>query len=280
MFYDWGDVNSPRTAICVHGLTRNAHDFDALAKALAATGRRVFALNMPGRGESEWLKDPAGYNYAAYVADCLAFMDNFHLRGVEWVGTSMGGIIGMMLASQQPDRIKKLVLNDIGIFLSSAAFTRILDYIKTLPKQFATRAEADAYLRTAFAPFGITDPAEWERFVDASLITDANGIMRYACDPAILEPLRVGTKDFTEIPDINLTMFWEKLEIPALILHGAESDVLSAETVRAMRLSNPRAESITLPGIGHAPALLDAEQIGMVVNWLTRSGPMSLAAGL
>ncbi len=281
VFYDYGDVNAPRTAICVHGLTRNANDFDALAQALAANGRRVFTLNMPGRGESEWLKDTNGYNYAAYVADCLAFMDNFHLRKVEWIGTSMGGIIGMMLAAQQPDRIRRLMLNDVGTFLSSGAFARILDYVKTMPSQFASRADADAYLKKAFAPFGITDPAEWERFVDASLITVADGTLRYACDPAIIEPLRIGTKDFTEIPDINLALFWEKLDLPTLILHGADSDILSVDTIRTMKLTNPYAESITLPGIGHAPSLMNSQQISLVVNWLNRAGAgIALAAGL
>jgi len=282
VFYDYGDVNSQRVTVCVHGLTRNAHDFDALAKLLAANGRRVFTLNMAGRGESEWLKDPSGYNYAAYVADCLAFMDNFHLRKVEWIGTSMGGIIGMILAAQQPDRIKKLVLNDIGTLLTGPAFRRILDYVSTLPKSFPSRAEADAYLKKIYEPFGITDPADWETFVDASLVTDANGILRYACDPDIIVPLRVATKDFTEVSDVNLAPFWEKLDQPTLILHGAESDVLSADTVRTMKLTNPYAESVTLPGIGHAPALLSAEQTSLVLNWLNRAGSSTsmLAAGM
>src|ERR1700761_1640671 len=97
VFYDYGDANSQRVVVCVHGLTRNAHDFDILAEALAKTGRRVLTINMAGRGESAWLADPMGYNYATYVADCIAVLDNFHIREVEWVGTSMGGIIGMMV---------------------------------------------------------------------------------------------------------------------------------------------------------------------------------------
>ena len=135
VFYDWGDVDAATTVICVHGLTRNAHDFDLLAPALAATGRRVFSLNMAGRGDSSWLADPMLYHYGTYVTDCLAVMDNFHLRGVEWVGTSMGGIIGMTIAAHHPTRIKKLVLNDIGILLSREALQRIYAYVDTMPKK-------------------------------------------------------------------------------------------------------------------------------------------------
>jgi pimeloyl-ACP methyl ester carboxylesterase len=280
VFYDYGDVNAARTAICVHGLTRNAHDFDLLAEALVAQGRRVFTLNMAGRGESPWLADPTGYNYVSYVADCLAIMDNFHLRGVEWVGTSMGGIIGMMLEAMNPGRIRKLILNDIGIHLSAAAWRRIIDYVSTMPKQFADRAEASAYLHTIYEPFGITDHADWEKFVDASLITDAGGTLRYACDPAIIEPIRVATKNFTELHDINLADVWDKIDIPTYILHGADSDVLTAETVKAMRSTNTRAESVTIQGVGHAPALMSPEQIALVINWLTRPTTAMLAAGL
>jgi pimeloyl-ACP methyl ester carboxylesterase len=280
VFYDWGSVDAKRTVICVHGLTRNAHDFDMIAPALAATGRRVLALNMPGRGESAWLADPMGYTYPSYVADCLAVMDNFHLRGVEWLGTSMGGIIGMMIAATKPDRIKKLVLNDIGIHLTRDALGRIYNYVRTMPPQFTSRAEASAYLATTFKPFGITDPAQWEKFVDGSFLSQANGIFRYACDPAIAEPLRLVTKDFTDIQEVNLAALWEQVMAPTLILRGAESDVLSADTVRAMRLSNPRTETITIDGVGHAPALMDEAQIRPVTQWLATDHTSLLAVGL
>lgn len=280
VFYDWGNVDATKTVVCVHGLTRNAHDFTPLAEALAATGRRVFSLNMAGRGESSWLHDPNGYNYAAYVADCLAVMDNFHLRGVEWVGTSMGGIIGMMIAAKNPGRIRKLVLNDIGSFLSAESLRRIFTYVSAMPERFASRQQASEYLRETYASFGITDPQQWEQFVDASLFSHADGSLRYACDPAIMAPVRASTQDFTEVHDVNLASVWEEVDIPTYILHGAESDVLTKETVSAMRSTNPHAESITLPGVGHAPALLSAEQIGLVLNWLNRPSANMLAAGM
>lgn len=270
VFYDWGNPDSANITVCVHGLTRNARDFDFLATQLAATGRRVLTLNMAGRGESEWLTDPMGYNYASYVADSLAVLDNFHLREVEWIGTSMGGLIGMMIAAQSPRRIKKLVMNDIGAFLGKDALTRIYEYVRTMPSSFLSRDEAEAYLRTAFAPFKITEPDVWAKFVASSLI-QRDGIVRYACDPAIAVPLAAGSKNFTEIADVNLSAIWNEVQTPTLILHGAESDVLSTDTISAMRATNINTQSVTFQGVGHAPPLMTDAQTGPVLNWLDRT---------
>ena len=280
VFYDWGDVNAKRTVMCVHGLTRNAQDFAILAEALVNSGRRVFSLNMAGRGESAWLKDPMGYTYGAYVADCLAVMSNFHLRGVEWIGTSMGGIIGMMIAAQQPDRIRKLVLNDIGIHLSRESLMRIYEYVRSMPAQFANRAEASAYLAQVFAPFKISDPVLWERFVDSSLLSNVVDGVKLACDPAIAVPLAAATQEFTEIGDVNLASVWEDVDVPTLIIRGSESDILSAETVRAMRATNIHADAVTVQGVGHAPPLMVPEQIRLVTTWLAGSGTGMMASGL
>lgn len=270
VFYDYGNANAQRVAICVHGLTRNAHDFDIIAQTIANTGRRVLSISMAGRGESEWLADPMGYNYATYVADCIAVLDNFHIREVEWLGTSMGGIIGMMIAAQFPYRISRLILNDIGALLTKEALNRIYDYVKTMPSNFADRAAADTYLRTAFAPFNITDPALWEQFVDGSLIT-RDGKLCYACDPAIAIPLAAATENYTKIEDVNLSPVWAEVKCPTLILHGADSDILSPDTIRAMRSVNLEAESITFQGVGHAPALMTQDQIRPVMNWIDRT---------
>ena len=160
-------------------------------------------------------------------------------------------------------------MNDIGSFLSKEALTRIYDYIQKMPTHFADRAAADVYLKNAFSSFGITDPALWETFIDQSIITDAEGNIRYACDPAIIEPIRAATANFTEVSDINLIDVWDKLRLSTLILHGADSDVLLPATIRTMRASNINAESITFPNVGHAPALMTQEQIRPVVHWLS-----------
>ena len=268
VFYDWGDPLADHVVVCVHGLTRNARDFDLLAQALAQRGRRVFTLSMAGRGESAWLENPMDYTYATYIADCLKLLDNFHLRQVDWVGTSMGGIIGMAIASAHPARIRKLVLNDIGTLLRKEALERIYAYVQSIPTSFADRAEADAYLREVFKPFGINDLPVWEPFVDSSLLPAEGGRVKLACDPAILEPVRAETKNFTEINEINIGNLWEKVLIPTLILRGENSDILDAQTVSAMRATNHRAVSRTIPDVGHAPSLMVPEQISLVADWL------------
>ncbi len=266
--YDWGNPEASNFTVCVHGLTRNAHDFDIIAPALAATGRRVLAINMPGRGESAWLREPAGYNYATYVADAMAIMDNFHLRNVEWIGTSMGGIIGMMIAAQPKSRIKKLVLNDIGTYISSTALQRIYGYVSTMPARFESRPKAEAYLLQTYKTFGITNPAHWAHFVDSSLLPDTDGSLRLACDPAIAEPIRAASENFTKIDPIDLSEMWTQIDIPTLIIRGSESDVLEANNIHTMRLGHIKAQSIVIQGVGHAPSLMEADQIEIVKRWL------------
>jgi pimeloyl-ACP methyl ester carboxylesterase len=275
---DWGKPEAQRIAVCVHGLTRNARDFDMLAERLANTGRRVLALTMPGRGDSDWLADPTDYHYGTYVTDCLRVLDNFHIREVEWIGTSMGGIIGMMIAAAHPKRIRKLVLNDIGALLSKEALSRIYAYVRAIPAQFASREEAEAYLRESFAPWGIRDAALWQRFVETSLQT-REGLLRYACDPAIAVPLAAASENFTRIEDVNLSAIWQEIQVPTLILRGAESDILSEDTVRAMRSTNLKAQSMTIPAVGHAPSLMVEAEIKPILEWLDRrAGDMITAS--
>ncbi len=270
VFYDWGNPDAQRVTVCVHGLTRNATDFDFLAAQLANTRRRVLCISMAGRGESEWLTDPMGYNYASYVADCLAVLDNFHIREVEWIGTSMGGIIGMMIAAQFPRRIRKLVMNDIGAQLSKEALTRIYDYVRTMPQAFASYDDAEAYLRHAFAPWAITDTTLWQQFVARSLI-ERDGTLRYACDPAIAVPLAAASNQFADVQDINLSPIWNEIQTPTLVIHGAESDILSVSTIHAMRATNLNMESVTFQGVGHAPPLMTDAQTRPILQWLDRT---------
>lgn len=279
VFYDFGPTDDPTPIICVHGLTRNAHDFDRLATALAARGRRVLTLSMAGRGESARLENPLLYTYATYVTDCIAILDNFHFRQVDWVGTSMGGIIGMILASVQPARIRSLLMNDIGATLKREALVRIFSNVRAIPTQFDSEAEAQAYLEKAYVGFGLTAD-EWPEFSAISLTQNAQGKLQLTCDPNIAKPLAQDTKDFTEINDISLAEFWKKVSCPTLILHGEKSDILDAETIRAMRAVHLETESVTIPGVGHAPALMSESQIAIVINWLNRRNPSIPHAGL
>ncbi len=274
-FLDWGDPHNDNVAICVHGLTRNAHDFDYLARELCST-HRVIAIDMAGRGKSGWLEHTANYNYAAYMADCIALMDNFHLRSVEWIGTSMGGIIGMMIAAFHPKRIKRLVLNDIGAFVPKIGLERIVEYAAHT-RHFTSKEEAENYCREIFAPFGITEEDAWQHLFTHTLRHDEDGTIHFHYDPKILEPLRIETKNFTELHDIDLSELWEAITIPTLILRGAESDILTPETVSAMRASNVKAMAHEFEGVGHAPSLMVKDQIDVVVNWLRNKHAMALA---
>ncbi|MBN8543245.1 MAG: alpha/beta hydrolase [Alphaproteobacteria bacterium] len=280
VFYDWGNTDSKNVAFCVHGLTRNARDFDFLAPALVSRGYRVMALSMAGRGESALLENPMAYNYATYVADCIAVMSNFHMRSVDWVGTSMGGIIGMMVAAFHPDRVRKLVLNDVGSFLSKEALGRIYKYVSEMPVHFADRAAGEAYIRTNFAPWGITEEAHWQHLINHSISQNADGTWRYLCDPRIAEPLRVASGNFTKVEDVNLAEVWDKVNVPTYIIRGATSDILQEDTVSAMRRIHLRADTVTIPNVGHAPALMNHEQISLITDWLTRDALSIAAAGM
>ena len=271
VYYEWGEPDAARTVICVHGLTRNARDFDLLAEALARRGLHVLAPSMAGRGESERLKDPADYNSSNCAIDCLNFLDQLNLREVDWVGTSMGGIIGMNIASRRPELIGKLVLNDIGTLVRKEALTRLYLSIYETPERFATRAEAESYLRKASAGFGITHlPELWNLFFDYSFDKLSDGGYRRSYDPAILNLKYDGINNSFSVVDVDLNPFWEAIHIPVLILRGEVSDILDRETVASMLASNSAAESVEITGCGHAPSLMTPDQISLVSNWLLR----------
>lgn len=280
VFYDWGSPEAKRVAFCVHGLTRNAHDFDYLAPALVQRGYRVFALSMAGRGESPNLENAMAYNYATYVADCVAVISNFHMRSVDWIGTSMGGIIGMMVAAYHPDRIRRMVLNDVGTLLSKESLTRIYSYVGQMPVSFPDRQGAENYVRMNFQPWGITEEEHWKHLIDNSIAQNPDDTWRYLCDPRIAEPLKAASGNFTKVEDVNLAEVWDNVRVPTYIIRGETSDILQEDTVSAMRRSNIRADTVTIPNVGHAPALMSSEQIALVTNWLARDFGSIAAAGM
>ncbi len=275
-YLDWGNPDNDNVIVCVHGLTRNAHDFDYLARALAAD-YRVIALDMAGRGKSDAIADSSLYNYVNYMQDCMAFMDNFHLRKVDWIGTSMGGIIGMMIAAFNPARIKRLVLNDIGAFIPKAAMKRIVDYVSATPESFASRTEAEAHVQRVLQSFGITNPEHWQHFYTHSITQHVDGHFTLAYDPHILDPVRTETNNFEKIEDIDLSAIWEAVKTPTLILRGELSDVLERETVSAMRAKHLKCFSEEIKGVGHAPTLMDDNQIAIIQRWLATTKQASFA---
>jgi pimeloyl-ACP methyl ester carboxylesterase len=264
-YAEWGPPEASRTAICVHGLTRNGRDFDWLAEALAARGWRVLCPDMPGRGRSAWLREAGDYGYALYLAAGAALIARSGADEVAWVGTSMGGIIGMMLAAQPDTPIARLVLNDVGALIPKAALERIATYVGN-DARFADLVELEAYLRRVHAPFGALTDAQWRHMAIHGARPAEQGGLALHYDPAIATPFKQ-----QEPQDVNLWPVWEQVACPTLIIRGASSDLLPAETAAEMiRRGCLHAGVVEIPGCGHAPALMDDVQIAHVVDFLER----------
>ncbi len=259
-YCEWGTRDNPRVVICVHGLTRNGRDFDALARALAPT-HRVLAVDMPGRGASEWLRDPADYAFPTYLTTLTALIARSGAAQVDWVGTSMGGLLGMVLAAQPGTPLARLVVNDVGPAIEPAALIRIGAYVGGNPA-FTTYNEAEAYIRTVSAPFGPLGDAHWEALTRSSVVQGPDGRWSLRYDPAIAVPFR------SQPAPADLWSTWDAIRVPTLVLRGRDSDLLSTATAQAMTRRGPRAGLIEFDGVGHAPALLTSEQIEPVVAFL------------
>lgn len=261
-YAQWGQGHADAVTLCVHGLTRTGRDFDALAARLVETpGRRVLCPDVLGRGRSDWLADPMGYSYPHYCADMAALIARAGAEQVDWVGTSMGGLIGLFLAATPGTPIRRLVMNDVGPLLPQAALERIKSYVGSAPT-FATWAEGEAHLRRVHAPFGALSDAQWHHLATHSL-REENGSWRLAYDPAIALPLAALPAE-----DIDLWAVWDQVRCPVLVLRGAESDLLSRETTAEMARRHPLCQVVELPNCGHAPALMDPAQIETIAAWL------------
>ena len=270
----WGNPHASRTVLCVHGLTRNGRDFDFLAEALAQN-YRVLCPDMPGRGGSEWLSDPAQYSYPTYIADIAFVLRSLHIKQVDWIGTSMGGIIAMMMAGAHPGLIRSLVLNDVGCLIPASGLKRILSYagVRT---NFPTRTEAEAALRERCAPFGITSEVEWQHLF-AHSIEEVGGMFRLAYDPAIANTF---PKE-KDIKDINLWPLWKNLShIPILLMRGANSDILTHATAMEMKMRHPDFALQEIPATGHAPALMEISQITLIADWMRYRAQQKTHGGL
>jgi pimeloyl-ACP methyl ester carboxylesterase len=260
-YTEWGEADNPRVLVCVHGLTRNGRDFDDLARAMADR-YRVICPDVAGRGRSEWLADKSQYAYPTYCADMAALIARSGAESVDWVGTSMGGLIGMMLAAQPNAPIARMVLNDVGSLIPKASLERIGTYVGTDPV-FDGRADLEAHIRKVNAAFGPLTDAQWAHLAHYSARVDEAGKTRFRYDPAIALPFKTGP-----LSDVDLEPVWKAVRCPVLILRGAQSDLLLADTARRMRDGRPGVELVEFPGVGHAPALMDADQIDTVRRFL------------
>jgi pimeloyl-ACP methyl ester carboxylesterase len=265
VFYaDWGDPAADRVVFCVHGLTRNGRDFDSLAAGLTTSlPVRVICPDIAGRGRSQWLKDPLHYGYPQYMADMTALLAQLGLARVDWIGTSMGGLIGMFLAASPTAPIRRLVMNDVGPVLSRAALERIADYVGT-DMRFANLTELETHLRRIHAPFGPLTDSQWRHLALHGHRYLADGSYGLAYDPGIAANVKLGVQDW------DFWSVWDAIACPALVLRGAQSDILSVETAETMTRRGPKAELASFAGIGHAPALMSRDQIETVRQWLAR----------
>jgi len=250
-----------QAVVCVHGLTRNGRDFDRLAEALADRFH-VVCPDLPGRGKSDWLADAMAYQPQSYVAALSHLLAALN-KPVAWVGTSLGGICGMMVAAAGNTPITRMVLNDIGPHIPAAALARIRDYMTKAPERFASLSALEARLRDIHAPFGRLSNAEWAQLARHSYrsVLDPAGTYAMHYDPKIVEPVRAN------VPlDVDMWPIWEQIKIPLLTIRGESSDLLTEATFD--RMLRDGSEALVVADAGHAPALMDAPTIGAIRDFL------------
>lgn len=263
-YTEWGDPNNPRVLVCAHGLTRNGRDFDDLARALA-DHYRVICPDVVGRGRSDWLGVKADYGFPLYVADMITLIARLDVESVHWFGTSMGGLIGMLIASQPHSPISRLVLNDVGPVVTAVSLRRIGQYVGTAPR-FSTMVDAEAYIRMVSAPFGPLTDAQWRHLTEYT-VRPVEGGFAMVYDPGIGDVFR----NAPILVDVDWWDTYDRIRCPTLALRGAESDLLEHETLVAMSTRGPKAGIVEFPGVGHAPMLMDEGQISVVREFLLKA---------
>jgi pimeloyl-ACP methyl ester carboxylesterase len=261
-YLEWGDPANPRVLVCVHGLGRCNRDFDTLAQALAGD-YRVVCPDVVGRGESDWLKNPMEYGIPTYVNDMVTLLARLNVESVDWVGTSMGGLIGMGLAGFPGAPIRKLVLNDVGTIVTAESLKRIATYFGKAPPLPSFEA-AEMLIRAVSATFGPHSDAEWRTLTEHVVRQQPDGSWRLHYDPAIAIPVAATLSD----ADVDLWKLYEGITAQTLLLRGAESDLLRHDTALEMTQRGPKAKLVEFAGVGHAPTLMHEDQVGVVKEFL------------
>lgn len=261
-YVEWGNPHNPRVVVCVHGLTRNGRDFDELARDLARCCR-VICPDVAGRGRSDRLACKADYAVHQYVSDMMVLLARLNVETVGWVGTSMGGMIGMEIAAQADSPISRLVLNDVGPVITAVSLRRIAEYVGRAP-HFSDFAAAEAYLRTVGAQFGTLSDAQWRHMTETSVRKVDGGGFELVYDPRIGDAFRT-------VPierDLEMWPIYDAIRCPTLAVRGAESDLLPEAVHMEMGLRGPRAQLVEIPGVGHAPMLMDEPQRRIIREFL------------
>lgn len=275
-YWQWGDPLAPNVVVCVHGLSRQGRDFDVLAQALCArigNQIRVVCPDVAGRGRSDWLKDAAGYQIPAYAADMLALLAQLKPTQLDWVGTSMGGLIGMVLCGHAglplPVPVRRLVLNDVGPAMQWQALQRIGQYLGDTGRFASEQQAADALWATSTS-FGPHTAQQWLAFSRPMLkpAGDGSGDLTLHYDPAIAVPFAGVTQESVVQGETALWQLYDNITADTLLLRGAESDLLSIETAQAMTRRGPKARLVEFAGVGHAPTLIADDQVRAVLGFL------------
>lgn len=268
-YREWGDPRNREVLVCVHGLTRSSRDFDELARALCAQ-YRIVCPDIAGRGDSERLADPKLYTWAQYVADMVTLIARLDVESVSWLGTSLGGFVGMALAAQPGSPVRRLILNDAAPVIAKASLERIAAYVGKAPV-FASLDEADAYVRTISAPFGEHSAAQWRTLAESWVRKNEDGTWRPHYDLRIAEAFNATMPD----KDLELWHVYDAVRCPTLLIRGERSDVVSRATAAEMSRRGPKARVVEIRGVGHAPTLLHPDQIALVRDFLHQGGEPS-----
>lgn len=265
-YKEWGDPRNSKVLLCVHGVTRVSDDFDTLAHALCDE-YRVICPDVVGRGRSDWLRDPQYYQVPQYVSDMVTLLARLNADTVHWFGTSMGGLIGMGLASMQDSPVSKLILNDVGPALNPDALARIGDYIGA-DVRFSTFDEALQYIKDISRPFGPHSEDEWRKLAGDVLRQNAEGQWIRHYDLRLSMPFKASTPESAKQAEAMLWIAYDAIRCATLLVRGAQSDLLSADVARAMTERGPKAQLIEFPGVGHAPTFLHSDQIAAAKEFL------------
>lgn len=265
-YKEWGAPDNPNVVVCVHGVTRVSDDFDVLAQVLQ-TDYRVICPDIVGRGQSGRLRNPMDYQVPQYVSDMVTLLARANAEKVYWVGTSMGGLIGMVLASLPGNPIAKLVLNDVGPVLEAEAIARIAHYISQ-EISFPSFQEAENYVREVSASFGEHSDAEWGKMTRDVFRQHEDGLWRRHYDMALAQPILKSTPEMAALAQTMLWAAYDAISCPTLLIRGELSDLLSLTVAQEMQQRGPKARLHQFAGVGHAPTLLHADQIQVVQEFL------------
>ena len=263
-YSDWGPLEDRTPVVCVPGLSRQCRDFDFLGELLARHGRRVVCPDLPGRGQSDRLMDSSDYALPQYCSDMTALIAALGPVEIDWVGTSLGGLIGMVLAALPGSPIRRIVINDIGPYLPWAGLLRLGANLNEAPKSFKTIDAAELYLRRVLAPFGELEDEHWRHLTIHSVQWKPER-HRYEslCDPNIAHAFRNPWHY-----SVDLWKYWDAINVPILVVRGEQSDLLPKDVLEEMLRRNRNATAFTAKNCGHAPALITRDQIEVVDGFL------------